>query len=138
MVNAKDEKFGLGAMPGIILRYDFSIPSRIIKSWIDSGLGRVMVGVMPETIEAEVVEINGRKPPERAESGPAAGMKAFTLQLDRRWWPLWVLLALVGVVLVMTVGVFFGVIYLAFAVVRGLLRLVFGLLSPSGASSMTR
>src|SRR5690606_10150263 len=70
---------------------------------------RPKVAAVPETIEAEVIEIDGAPPPEpppRPDSGGKApdwsAWKSRALTLDRRWWPLWVLLGilLVGVLLV--------------------------------------
>ena len=53
---------------------------------------------MPETIEAEVLEIDGSPPPEPQVQEPEPAWKSMrgkVLRLDRRWWPLWVLLGLV-------------------------------------------
>ena len=79
---------------------------------------------MPETLEAEIVEIDG-KPPPRPEPRPEP--RGFgdgiprVLRLDRRWWPLWVLLG--GVIVV--AGAVFGVVYLIFAMFRFILGLLF-------------
>ena len=83
---------------------------------------------MPETIEAEVIEIDGQKPPERESWADSSPMKSFRWRLDRRWWPLWVLLTMVGVVVMMTLGLVLGSIYLIFVLIRGLMRALFSLL----------
>jgi hypothetical protein len=47
-------------------------------------------------------------------------------KLDGRWWPLWVLLGAVAVVLLLTVGVVFGILFLIFSIVRGFIRALVG------------
>lgn len=81
---------------------------------------------MPETLEAEVIEIDGKAPepapkPTQAE-GYSERARRMVVQLDRRWWPLWALLGVLAVGLLLTVGLAFGVCYLAFALIRGVLR----------------
>ncbi len=79
---------------------------------------------MPETLEAEIIEIDGKPPPvvddEPASSSQTA--RPWMVRLDRRWWPLWVLLGAVAVVF----GLVFGAIYVVFALIRSALRLLFG------------
>ena len=59
---------------------------------------------MPETLEAEVIAIDGKPPeptPEPRDPRRTQGHRAFhgfrgrVVKLDRRWWPLWLLLGLV-------------------------------------------
>ena len=95
---------------------------------------------MPETIEAEVIEIDGVEPPKAEKSEKRtespwsrAGMQGRVLKLDRRWWPLWLLLGVVAVILAATVGVVLGICYTIFAVIRRVLRGIFGGM-PSGGS----
>lgn len=81
---------------------------------------------MPETLEAEVIEVDG-KPPPRPERNPEPEVRGWggmprTIRLDRRWWPLWILLG--GLLLI--AGVVFGTLYLIFAAIRGVLRFLFG------------
>lgn len=99
---------------------------------------------MPETIEAEVIEIDGRVPPqvaardETAGAGSSrfrAGMRGAVLNLDRRWWPLWVLLGVVAVVLAATVGVVLGACYLTLSLIRVFFRGLFGGISGGGSGS---
>lgn len=83
---------------------------------------------MPETLEAEIIEIDGKAPPPPApEPGsPWTRTRARVVRLDRRWWPLWVVLGTAALILAATVGLVFGAIYLIFAMLRAGLRLVFG------------
>ena len=92
----------------------------------------------PTTIEVEVLEIDGQPAPPAAESrqkppqggrwpqgaGHWRGWSASLSRLDRRWWPLWVLLALVGVVLLVIVGLVAACVWIVFAFARALLRAV--------------
>lgn len=87
---------------------------------------------MPETIEAEVIEIDGKPPPsEEAEASWGArygeGFKGQVLRLDRRWWPLWLLLGGLLVVLLLTVGVVLGGIYLVFTTIMRIVAAVLGI-----------
>ena len=81
---------------------------------------------MPETLEAEVIEIDGKAPDPASQAGPSASYsdraRQVVLKLDRRWWPLWAVVGIVAVAAVATLGVVFGVIYLVFAIVRGFFR----------------
>lgn len=78
---------------------------------------------MPETLEAEIIEIDGRPPP-RSEPEPRGFHDAMprVLRFDRRWWPLWILLGGLLLVAVIVGGAF----YLVFAAVRAVLRGIFG------------
>lgn len=94
---------------------------------------RPKVAAVPETIEAEVIEIDGAPPPEPAprpdtKSGMPdwSGWKARVLTLDRRWWPLWLLLGVVLVGLLLSVGLVVGLILGALRLVRGFLSLLTG------------
>ena len=89
----------------------------------------------PQAIEVEVVEIDGITPvpqPEvRADSPPRQpwndwqNWQGQVRRLDSRWWPLWVLLGAVVVFLLLTVGVFLGIVFLILRTLRGILRAVF-------------
>lgn len=89
----------------------------------------------PQAIEVEVVEIDEATPPartaDRDESPPGQTgndwqqWQGRVRQLDARWWPLWVVLGAVAVALLLTVGVFLGVLFLIFRVIRGILRAIF-------------
>lgn len=102
---------------------------------------RGMVWAMPETIEAEVIEIDGVTPPEGHQAepegpGPSGGrrMQIPVIRLDRRWWPLWLVLGILAVALMATVGVVVGAVYLVYRVVRGLFQALFG----GGAVNLNR
>ncbi len=91
---------------------------------------------MPETIEAEVISIDGASPPPGRNPVPEAGglppwsqMRGRVAQLDTRWWPLWLVLGAIALVLALTVGVVFGLIYL---VLKGLVSLLRLLAAPFG------
>ncbi|MEX1049349.1 MAG: hypothetical protein WED15_07460 [Akkermansiaceae bacterium] len=81
------------------------------------------------TIEVEVVAIDGATPP--AQVAPPAvprqawqEMRSRVLPLGGRWWPLWVVLAAVALVFLLTVGLVVGLLYLILRVIRGILRAV--------------
>ncbi|MGL5019068.1 MAG: hypothetical protein ACRDBP_13105 [Luteolibacter sp.] len=85
-----------------------------------------------QAIEVEVVEIDGLTPAPRpkveADSPPRqpwSNWQGQIRQLDSRWWPLWVLLGTVVVVLLLTVGVVLGILFLIFRIIRGMLRAIF-------------
>ena len=93
---------------------------------------------MPDTIEAEVLEIDGGPPvaaaPEPgAERGGAAwgSVRGRMLKLDRRWWPLWVLLGILLCGLLLAAGALFVVGLVVVRIFGSLLRL-FGLGGPAG------
>lgn len=89
---------------------------------------------VPETIEAEVLEIDGSPPiapapeAEREErrEDPWRAMRGRVLKLDRRWWPLWVMLGVVLLALALVVGVVAGVVILMLRLATGLMRLLTG------------
>lgn len=89
-----------------------------------------------QTIEVEVVEIDGATPSakfpprERLPLPSPNWLKwlkrlSWIRQLDRRWWPLWAILATVGVFLLLTVGIVVGVILVIFRVLSGVVRAIF-------------
>ena len=88
-----------------------------------------------QAIEVEVVEIDGTAPPVKFEaqekSAPQRQWQDWQQwqgrirTLDSRWWPLWVLLGAVAVVLMLTVGLVVGIVFLIFQVVAGILRAIF-------------
>ena len=100
----------------------------------------------PVTVDVEITEIDGvtheadppapdpaRRPapnPERGQ-GWRSEWAGRVRTLDSRWWPLWVVLGVVGVVLAVTVGLVLAVIYLTFRIIVGVIRWVFAFLTPS-------
>lgn len=99
-------------------------------------------------IEVEVVEIDGAAPivaqsrPRTDTAGDfddeaspsSQGFRGRDWQqwqgrirtLDSRWWPLWVLLAIIAVFLLLTLGIIIAAIYLVLRVIRKIIRLVTG------------
>lgn len=89
-----------------------------------------------QTIEVEVIEIDGavpaaKSPPREQPPSPLPDWQKWLKRLnwfrhlDRRWWPLWVILATAGVFLFLTIGIVVGVILLVFRVLNGMVRAVF-------------
>ena len=87
---------------------------------------------MPDPIEVEVIEVDGETPPQPpSPRGSAARQTGFGWQgiftrfarLDRRWWPLWVLLGAIGAVIFLTVGLVVIVGVVVLRAIRGLLHL---------------
>lgn len=97
---------------------------------------------MPDTIEAEVLEIDGQRPapaqsPEpgaqdraRSSSNPWGGtwnsLRGRVVKLDRRWWPLWVLLGIVAVIVLGVVACVAAVVFTVIRILVGILRFLTG------------
>jgi hypothetical protein len=88
---------------------------------------------VPDTLEAEVLEIDGSPPPPPQpepeaprHDDPWQAMRGRVVKLDRRWWPLWVLLGIVAVALALTVGVVVAAGVIVLKVIGGVLRLLTG------------
>jgi hypothetical protein len=87
-------------------------------------------------IEVEVVEVDGVAPvvtrPPQDHSHPRGtrpdwrGWQGRVRTLDSRWWPLWVVLGIVALVLLLTLGLVFAVVFiiarLRVKLVRAVLR----------------
>lgn len=100
---------------------------------------------MNDPIEVEVLEIDGHTPPttspapEPEPSHPAwQTWQGRVRRLDARWWPLWVILGVVGVALLFTVGIVFGVIFLVVRVVARLVNSVIGLFAAPVSNTTLR
>jgi hypothetical protein len=99
---------------------------------------------VPETIEAEVLEINGGPPPQPEPAGAERSarrwdaMRGKVVRLDRRWWPLWLLLGLVLGLVFLVVGLFVAALWLLGRVVGGVLRLFGGGADSSGGGLSQR
>lgn len=99
---------------------------------------------MPETIEADVLEIDGSPPvPPVKERDPEPqpawkSMRGKVLRLDRRWWPLWVVLGLVVFALVAVIGVIFGAFLIVAKIIGAILRFLVGGSAPKGGSNLSR
>lgn len=87
-------------------------------------------------IEVEVVEIDGVVPSAPRTRGdgeeppePRRDWRQWqgkVRQLDGRWWPLWVLLGIIALVLMLTVGLVLGVVFVIVRLCRKILRAVLG------------
>lgn len=90
----------------------------------------------PQAIEVEVVEIDGVAPPakfeSRHETPPPRQWQDWQQwqgrirKLDSRWWPLWVILGTIAVLLLLTFGVVIGILFVIAKIVRGVLRAILG------------
>lgn len=92
----------------------------------------------PQSIEVEVVEIDGAAPPARyhprdePQAQPRPQWQDWQQQwqgrvrtLDSRWWPLWVVLGAIAVVLLLTFGLVIAVVFLIFRIISGFFRAIF-------------
>jgi len=83
-----------------------------------------------QAIEMEVLEIDGVVPAVKAERPPEGARPPWEKwqgrlrKLDRRWWPLWVLLGMVLLFLALTVGVVFGIVFVILRAVQGFFRML--------------
>lgn len=93
---------------------------------------------MPETLEAEVIEIDGERPSVRDGRGPfrmPGGFRLREIRLDPKWWPLWLLGGLVFAVLALAVVLVGGALLLLGKLLASLLSGALNLLggrSPDG------
>jgi uncharacterized membrane protein YgcG len=100
---------------------------------------------MNDPIEVEVLEIDGQTPPatspvpEPEPRQPAwQAWQGRVRQLDARWWPLWVILGVVGISLLLTVGIVFGAIFLVARTIARLVNGVIGLFAGSASTTTLR
>jgi hypothetical protein len=96
---------------------------------------------VPETIEADVLEIDGSPPPAPREPVPEPawkGMRARVLRLDRRWWPLWAILGIIVFALVAVAGVVLAMFLIAAKVLGTVVRLIAGPGSARRGSGLSR
>ncbi len=96
-------------------------------------------------IEVEVLEIDGVTPTRSPENHPSENPAAQgdwqdwrqwggrVRRLDSRWWPLWTLLGIIAFVLVVTVGLVAGVIFLISRVLRALVQSITGTNNSAGS-----
>ncbi len=82
-------------------------------------------------IEVEVLEIDGVVPvakldaPENRARPKWEKWLVLARKLDRRWWPLWVVLGSIFLILALTVGVVLGLVMVMVGLVRGFFRMLF-------------
>lgn len=96
---------------------------------------------VPETIEAEVLEIDGSPPPAPQAQEPEPAWKAMqgkVLRLDRRWWPLWLLLGVVVFAVVAVLGLLFGLVLLMTKLTGWILRPFLGGPARRGGGGLSR
>lgn len=65
-------------------------------------------------------------------------MRGKVLQLDRRWWPLWVLIGVVVFAFVAVFGLIFGALLIVVKIIGAILRFLFGGSTPRGGSDLSR
>jgi len=82
-----------------------------------------------QSIEVEVVEIDGAVPPAKVEAReeiPAdQSWQGRIRMLDARWWPLWVLPGAIAIAALLTVGLVIAVIFVIFRILNGIGRALF-------------
>ena len=90
-------------------------------------------------IEAEVVEIDGiavEPRPMRGETSDTRRRNDFSVwqgrvkRLDARWWPLWLVLGLIVLVVAVAVGMCVAVIYVAWRIFKAILSGFMNLFDP--------
>ena len=91
------------------------------------------MSAVPDTIEAEVLEIDGSPAPVAAPHVPAQGagdawrsFQGKVFRLDKRWWPLWVLLGIVALGLFAVVACFVAAFVVIAKIFGGILRFLTG------------
>lgn len=86
-----------------------------------------------QTFEVEIIEIDGAPPPPAKTvklDSPFSRLaqeywqqkKRRILKFDSRWWPLWVALGTLGIVLLLTVGLFVGIVFLLFRILVAIIK----------------
>ena len=96
---------------------------------------------MPQTeptIEAEVVEIDGvaveprpaPKQTERSEWNSWQSWQGRVKKLDARWWPLWLVLGFIVLVLIVAVAMCVAVFWITYKIIMGLTTAFLSLLIP--------
>ncbi|GAA5116013.1 hypothetical protein JIN84_19670 [Luteolibacter yonseiensis] len=89
----------------------------------------------PQAIEVEVVEIDGVAPVAKSETRDEAPPRqqwqdwqqwqGQIRKLDGRWWPLWVVLGTIALLLLLTFGVVIGLVFVVFKMISAFLRAIF-------------
>lgn len=98
---------------------------------------------MNETIEVEVLEVDGAAPqrpapaPEPTPEAPWRSWQGRVRKLDARWWPLWIVLGVIALFLVLTVGVVLAVVFLVIKIIAGVVGSIFQLFSGGASTSGT-
>lgn len=99
-----------------------------------------MAAVNEQTIEVEVVEIDGvavEQRPAREETRHRGERIEWSLwqgrakRLDARWWPLWFVLGSVALVAAVAVGLCFAVLFVSWRILKSILHGLANLFSPT-------
>lgn len=87
-----------------------------------------------QTIEVEVVQVDGIAPVARTveatddapnpQGKPWRHWQGQVRSLDSRWWPLWVILGALALVLLLTIGLVIGFIYLILKIIGAIIRAI--------------
>ena len=105
----------------------------------ETGYSRLEMSGNEPTIEAEVVEIDGiavEPKPVREESAKGApwarwgNWQGQVKRLDLRWWPLWLVLGFLALVVFVAVGMVAAVLFIAFRMITGLINGIANILLP--------
>jgi hypothetical protein len=92
-----------------------------------------------QTIEVEIVEIDGIAVESRPVGGEAPNKRGRVdwtqwqgrvKRIDARWWPLWLMLGIIVLVLAAVVGICVAVVFVAWRIFKGLLNGIVSLFSP--------
>lgn len=92
-----------------------------------------------QIIEAEVVEIDGvtvEPRPVRGETRSEGGRIDWSVwqgrvkRLDARWWPLWLVLGFIVLVVAVVVGICVAAVFIAWRIFKAILNGIANLLSP--------
>ena len=98
-----------------------------------------MAAANEQTIEVEIVEIDGiavESRPVRGEASNKRGRVDWTQwqgrvkRIDARWWPLWLVLGIIVLVLAAVVGMCVAVVFVSWRIFKGLLNGIVSLFSP--------
>ena len=97
-----------------------------------------------QTIEADVVEIDGVavKPlpaPAQAKNGEWNSWGSWqgrVKKLDARWWPLWLVLGFIVLVLVVAIGMCAAVVWVAYKLTVGIFFGFLSLFTPAGTHAV--
>lgn len=102
------------------------------------------MNAVPDTLEAEVLEIDGSPAPPREQAPPKRAedawrsMRGRVVRLDRRWWPLWILLGIVALAVFAVVACFVAVFVLVAKIVGTILSFLTGGGSSKSGSVLMR
>ena len=92
---------------------------------------RIVIPQEPQEIEVEIVEVDGipvEPRPQASSNDHTANTPQWqkwagrVRRLPAFWWPVWVLLGIIGIVLLLTVGVVVAIIYAVFHILQRLMR----------------